>query len=173
MSCFGPERHHRLFKTIASFSYSACGQTALAYDVRTWVRALYEEHVYMPIHLAGKTRSCNVNVDWPGCCIQTFTSCAASLACTSGRLHKKDLLQYKSGRYDSVCIAIGFLRNSTQQEGPEFVAAAHPCAQAGNMSNWMPDYSRLILVAADSIVGAVPHCTLPCGTIVALLHPDP
>jgi hypothetical protein len=56
LSCFGPERHHRFFKRVMRFSYNSGNSTAVAYDVRAWMKSLDTEELYMPIHLLGKQK---------------------------------------------------------------------------------------------------------------------
>ena len=56
LSCFGPERHHKLMKRVMGFAYKNAGKTALAYDIRTWFKNLDLEELYMPTHLSGKKK---------------------------------------------------------------------------------------------------------------------
>ena len=61
LSWFGPERHHR-FTMVMRFSYKSGNSTALAYDVRTWMKNLGAEELYMPMHLLGKPRALQAHV---------------------------------------------------------------------------------------------------------------
>jgi len=169
LSCFGPERHHLIMKRCMSFSYNKACRTALAYDVRIWIKNLQLPNLYEPAHLAGNIRTSSCDVAWPGVdTIVTISAWAGSLQTEYGMLCKGDLLQYTDADHQMLGSAIGFAK--TNVADPRYVVFMHTCirdpARAGA---WRTQSHSISLVRALDIVGAVPYIKHD-DYVVPLLH---
>ena len=168
LSCFGPERHHRIMKQCMSFSYKKPCQTSLAYDVRKWFKDVTSPTTFMPIYLAGTVRQGDYSLDLPGYPELTITAWAGSLQCESGMLSKKDVLQWDIAGRPVVGIAIGFA--STTLAYAQFVALVHTCRQDPACPvAWLTQTTSIEIINANSIIGSVPYI-LHDHYIVPLLH---
>jgi hypothetical protein len=172
LSCFGPERHHKLFKRVMGYTYNRGDRSCLAHDVRNWVRELNSETLYEPTHLAGTKRRIHYEMPWPGSAAPiTFHTWAASLMTEqSSMIAKGDLLQYDSG---SLGVAIGFAVGFAQTDAAhmfQYAAFLWPCEMV-TLSVWNRQDRRLIAIQADAIVGAVPYKPLQDAAIAVMLHP--
>ena len=52
LSCFGPERKHRLMKKVMQFSYRNAGKTTLAHSIRKYIRSLLLPHAFTAVHFS-------------------------------------------------------------------------------------------------------------------------
>ena len=169
LSCFGPERHHKLFKKVCSYSYNKFEKSTLAHDVRTWAKALSRPQLYQPIHLSGKLRQCRCELRWPGCRnLVIVHEWSGSLTTEHGLLAKGDVVQYKAGASVCIAFAVGFAR-SDSTEVESYLAVVEPC-QMISASIWRKTENTSVL-QASSIVGSVPWVSLPDDTIGVMLHP--
>ena len=76
---------------VMRFSYKSGNSTALAYDVRTWMKNLGAEELYMPMHLLGKPRVLQAHVQllrFGGVSV-TFIAVATGLNTEKGILGKQ------------------------------------------------------------------------------------
>ena len=152
LSCFGPERHHKLMKKVMNFTYRRGPQTTLAYDVRNWISNLNLPELYMPYHLSGKIRTAALCLEM-GPYEIIFNAWAATMNTPQGTMAKNDILQYKTSGGMSVGKCCGFARDSS---GHNLVAIAIPlCAQ--DDGSWLPVQGILQLVPAVALVGGVPY----------------
>jgi hypothetical protein len=166
LSCFGPERHHRLMKRVMGFSYRGAHKTALAYDVRIWIKNLGRGDLFMPMHLAGTIRAWDYGVFWQGCGQVTFSKRAASLNCEFGMLSKNDLVQYREHGVVRVAFVAGFA--ATIAPHVWYVAVVWPC-EALSPTIWRRQCTSLSIVRASAIVGSVPYIEND-GLVAPLLH---
>ena len=91
LSCFGPERHHKLFKRVCSYSFNKFERSSLAHDVRTWICDFRKDELFMAMHLCGKRRPCNFSLPWPGCSRPIIINeWSGSLNTEAGMLSKGD-----------------------------------------------------------------------------------
>ena len=134
LSCFGPERHHKLMKRAMSFSYNNPGKIALAYDVKTWIDNLKRECTFLPTHLAGTIRSVQQSLIWPGLgnilVVQWAVSC--NTECGQGLFSKGDLLQWEEEQVVHIGFCIGFAR--TTSVAIPYVAFLYKCIPSGPTS---------------------------------------
>ncbi len=133
LSCFGPERHQKLFKRVMSYSYHRGHRSSLAHDVRSWVRELNSETLFEPTHLVGKKREIQYEMPWPGSTVPiTFhTWGVALMTATSGTIAKRDLLQYDNGHLG---VGLGFAVGFAQTDAAhmfQYVAFIWPCDRVG------------------------------------------
>ena len=63
LSCYAPERRHRLMKRIMGFSFNRATRTVMAYDVRTWLQNIKLAHTFEAYHLSGNIRKNDVTID--------------------------------------------------------------------------------------------------------------
>ena len=152
-SCFGPERHHRLMKSVMNHSYNHPERTVLAHDVHTWVKNLKKECVYQPVHLVGNTNRSNYVFDWPGEGPITFFEWGAGLNTEKGMLHKGDCIQWDSGGGTEVAFALGFGRTTSVRFN--YLAFVYVCESVSSVA-WRRSTS-MRMVAVDSIVCSVPY----------------
>ena len=98
-------------KRVMGFSYKFGPFTTLAYDVRGWLQNLSLPELYMPIHLSGKTRQMDLQLNFPGQPPIVFNTWCANMNTPIGMLCKRDLLQYKTD--DGMClgVSLGFGRD--------------------------------------------------------------
>jgi hypothetical protein len=164
LSCFGPERHHKLFKRVLSFSYNRSGKTALAYDVRLWIQNLELPELYKPYHMMGKVRPCAFAVQCGG---EPWNVIAVAGAVTTpeGKLSKGDLLQYDVNGHVQVSFTFGFgeLNNFA------LVAFVWPCDLLPD-SSWRKQSDRVEVVTVRSVVGSLPYIEVDGGRVLALVQ---
>ncbi len=169
LSCFGAERHHRFFKRVMRFSYNSGNMTAVAYDVRAWMKSLDTEELYMPIHLMGKQKVLQVHVQLLGGASVTFIAGAKRLNTEKGILGKGDLIQYING--DGVHVvgsARGFGRTNSAKP-LDYAVFIRPCVRVGS-TIWRLKPNEFRIVFAHHIVGSVPFVSMDNGDMAPLLH---
>ena len=82
----------------------------------------------------------------------------------SGRIFKRDLLQYMNGSNWSLGFAVAF----AQGENDEYVAIVEPCTSAG--CTWQRGNGlELCFVAVEALIGSVPFFESD-GSVHPLLH---
>ena len=150
LSCFGPERHHKLFKQTMRFAYKTSTKTALAYDVRTWIRNLARPTLYQEVHLTGSIRDKNAVIrtdvgdlfvlQWGGSCNTK-----------GGLLSKNDLLQFQVGDNANY---VGFVAGFALCAGNSYYSVLWPCEFVDG--RWRSQAARVRFVPISSVV-----CTLP------------
>ena len=151
LSCWGPERHHKIFKRVGLFSYRRIDKTALATDVRQWAHSLDNPCLFMPAHLAGTVVQTNVHCDWPDSTNRiNFVSAAPSMTNPQSSLDKKDLIQYQDGSADGIGFAVSFL----QSVGDTFAVLLQPCVLSPD--GWRRT-DRMLVVAASLCITSVPY----------------
>ena len=170
LSCFGPERHHKLFKKVCSYSYNKFERSTLAHDVRAWAKALSRPQLFQPIHLCGKLRQCRCELRWPGCRnLVILHAWSGSLTTEHGLIAKGDVVQYTCGATVSIAVALGFAwSDSTEVES--YLAVVEPCTFVAS-SIWEKTDAKSV-VQASCIVGSVPWVSLSEATIGVMLHPS-
>ena len=168
LSCFAPERHHKIMKRTMSFSYNRSHKSALAYDVRTWLRNLGLKEIYMPEHFVGRVHLANYKVTLPSGQDLIFSEWSGGLNTESGLLCKGDMVQYI---YNSV-VSIGFVQAfaSTPQPNQIFIAAIQPCRHS-SAQTWVIDHGYIHVVDVD-LISSVPYFTMESGELAPLLHAE-
>ena len=168
LSCWGPERHHRLMKRVMSFAYRRASRTALAYDVRNWLKYLDDPKLYMPIHLMGKSLAWNIQVAWPGLAHPVLcVARAATVQCEQGCLSKNDLVQYVHNGTQCMGFALGFAQTDSELVG--HVAILSPCYPVA-AGRWRRLDGALSIVTVASVVGSCPYI-MRGDDIAPLVHP--
>ena len=145
LSCFGPERHHRLLKKVMSWSYRGAQRTTLCYDVWSWMDRLGKDSTHIPYHLIGTIKPVNLSI-----CGVSVSATSASMQTPLGGLVKNDLLQYKqNGR-----LCIGFINCFAQCGGNDKVfVVVVPCV---HLVSWRRgDASEICIVEMGAICGPV------------------
>ena len=172
LSCFGPERHHRFFKRVMSFSYRQSSRTVLAYDVRTWIKNLGQEQLFMPIHLLGKQHQMAVDIFLTSSGLSvTFTAVSSGVNTEMGQLCKGDLVQYV--RVDGaqlVGFALGFGRTASPTPF-DYAAFVHPCVPV-SPTTWRRQSHDVNIIWLSAVVGSCPFVVLDCGGVAPLLHSE-
>ena len=169
LSCYGPERHHKLFERVCSYSFNKFERSSLAHDVRTWIGELSKPELYMPMDLSGKRKPCNFSVDWPGCSQAVLLhEWAGSLTTEMGLLSKGDLVQYSGDGTLRVAWVLGFAATTSSDVG-HFVAVVQYCDMIST-SVWRRT-ERVGVVIAKAIEGSVPWVALGATDVGVLLHP--
>jgi hypothetical protein len=161
LSCFGPERHHKLMKRVMSFSYNKGATTTLAHDVRTWIRNLDLPHLYRAVHFTGTVRNISINVVGG----LVLVSWAGALNTPMGLLAKHDLIQYKTDDGDRVGLVVGF---ACDNAGLNYVAVVTPLMLEPS-GGWRRLNGILSIVPVPAIIGGVPFFEID-QSIYALLH---
>ena len=156
LSCFGPERKHRFFKRVMKFSNKTGNRTALAYDVRLWVKNLCREAIFAPIHFVGKERPCVFG---------SVVAVAWGVRTEKGLLSKGDLLQYEHNDQSYVGFALGFARTSSQH----YVAIIRPCTHVEE-SIWRRQHCGFCMPWLSDVAGSCPYLTLDNGDVAPLMH---
>ena len=171
LSCFGPERHHKLMKRVMNFAYRHSAKTALAYDVRLWIQNLQLPILFKPIHLAGKITACSFDMPWPGCSQPiSVIAFGASMTTERGHLTKGSLLQYTR---DGGGVGVGFALAFIQTAAPhifEYGVVVWPYASAGDY--WVPQPGEYLVVKADAVVGGTCYRKEGAEALAVLLHPS-
>ena len=168
LSCFAPERHHKLMKAIMDFAYKRPQLTALAYDVRQWVRNLQDDNVYLPIHLVDHIHEVGLQISLAGdgAVVEAW---ARGIQTETGYMKVSDVLQWE---LEGVCLgqAYGFVKVRMQADGRiEHVALLNPYKQVSGFQ-WELRGAALA-VLCTCIIGAVPY-RLAGVYIVPLLHAE-
>ena len=162
LSCFSPERHHLIMKHVMGFAYHKCCETALAYDVRVWMKNLELPYLFMSTHLAGKviTETWIIHgIPW------SVTAWSGSLQTEKGMLHKGDIVQWDDRGDRLIGFAIGFAM--TSHADTPFAAVVHACDRTP--AGWIAQTLRVHVIDAVAIVGSVPYIKRD-GYIMPLLH---
>lgn len=170
LSCFGPERHHKIMKQVMRFTYHGAHKSALAYDVRLWLNTLNLKQLYMPTHLSRSVHAENFEVTCPGGRVLTFTEWSVGLNTEFGELAKGDMLQYT---YDSV-LSIGLVKGfaSTAQPDQIFVAVTVPCRRltATTWSRPPEPCVNMHFVQSEAIISSVPYFAVGFDEFRPCLH---
>ena len=170
LSCFGPERHHKLMKRVMGFSYKTSPKTTLAYDIRVWIRNLQLPELFQPMHLNGRIKPCAFDMPWPGHPHPiTITAFAPSMTTDRGQLTKRDLLQYAN---DDGSVGVGFALAFIKTAAPhifEYGVVLCPYARIG--AYWEPIVGAgFLVVKASSVVGGVLYRKVGAEALAVLLH---
>ena len=150
LSCFGPERHHKLMKTIMRFSFNKAAGTALAYDVRQWYRNILDPKVLQCTYLDGLIHEVAIAL-FDGTVEVHVNAWSLQMMTAKGMLQQGDLLWWGSG----VGAATGFLRCKKAIHGEFLVAFVHGCREM-SPGKWQPQNTVIKHVMVDEIVGALP-----------------
>jgi hypothetical protein len=169
MSCFGPERHHKLMKKVCR---NLCktpyvGMTSLAYDINEWVRNLSIANVFMPTHLEGKEHRWDYEMRWTGVGAFNCTSRAYGMRTEVGLMRKGDILQFPANGVQVVGVALGFAATDSAQV--PFVAFVCPCDPIVGSCMWTTQTSQITAIRADAIVGVVMYAESD-GAIAPVMH---
>ena len=153
LSCFGPERKHRLMKRIHSFCFNKAHLTTLAHDVSSWMENLNSDCLYQPVHLAGNIRPLSLVIPWPGSYRDiTILEYSQQLVHEHGQLRRNDLLQWHDGASVCVGFAIGYGRTDLHEVG--HVAFVHECVPR-SPETWIRQSERVSMVRAACVVASV------------------
>jgi hypothetical protein len=153
LSCFGPERHHKIMKRALGFCYNRCDKSSLAYDVRRFMTKIHDASALQQFHVGGNIIEKPFNVPMRGGHI-SITSYSAEVVAVRGRMLKRDLLQWNdAANVASVGFAVGFGTTSHA----ECVAFIRTCVRR-SASSWVDDPSSPIAVIdVRRLEGAVPY----------------
>ena len=150
LSCYAPERRHRLMKRIMGFSFNRATRTVMAYDVRTWLQNIKLAHTFEAYHLSGNIRKNDVTIDG-----LFFSSWSLWVQTPLGMFGKGDLLQW-SGFADIGLAELGFAIGFAVVSDGTCVALLNSLQQvAGN--DWRKRHGAVTVVRVADIVGAVPY----------------
>ena len=113
LSCFAPERKHKLMKAVMRFAYRRACRTTLAYVIRSWFASLGDEDTFEAVHFVGSVYSVSGApiIFLPHHGAGTITQWCTKLRMPLGLTSKGDLLRYVSLEGDNgFGIAVGFAR---------------------------------------------------------------
>ena len=163
LSCFGPERYHKLMMRTMRYSYRRCGLTALMYSIRTWFQNLDLDILYLPIHLV-TPRACEPPIHYMGAVI---THWSVALNTPQGHVFKKDILQWIEDGVIKLGVAKGFC-HATNGGRDSYFALISECERISDVT-WRRGSEGIVFLNAECIVGAVPYTEIDDG-LVPLLH---
>ena len=151
LSCWGPERHHKIMKKVMRRTFRNASKTALAFDLRRWFNNLSDESLYKPVHLAGTVRRLQQDIVAEGHVI-TLVAWSLLLNTETGHIYKSDLLQFGDFRLGRV---LGFVEASISGLRA-FYAICAELTQSREQF-WQEINHESTLVHSSMIVGAVPY----------------
>jgi hypothetical protein len=174
LSCFSPERNHRLMKRVMSFSYKRATQTTLAYGVRNWFANLDGENAFIPVHFVGNVYAVHGAPAIPllhhG--IAEITHWCKKLRLPLGLIEADDLIRFTS--LDGVCgfgIVVGFARCQLPASNV-FAAVIQVCMPTeGHIPGlrFLRQTGKHGLITSGQVSAAVPFVDLG-GSIVPARH---
>ena len=144
LSCYGPERRHRLMKRIMGYSFNKPTQTVMAYDVRLWLKNIQLGVTFQDYHLSGTINSIDVRVN-----DIYFSKWSLWVQTPIGMFGKGDLLQWATSV--NLGFAIGFAIASGT------CVAMVTSLQKAAGSNWTKRHGAITVVRVADIIGAVPY----------------
>ena len=155
LSCFATERKHKVFKRAAQYSYRSVSSTALAVEVRRWLKSVAEdENALSRVFLVDPVTPIASQVTLGEGLVAVIDAKSAGLRTQCGNMRKGDLLYWDHG-----CgFALGFVR-ATVGAVVGFAALVSPCCQDGVGSSWWStdgvDASRHCFITSDQLLGAL------------------
>jgi hypothetical protein len=157
LSCFAPERHHKLMKKVMAFAYRNATRTALAYDVRQAINLLCDPLTFQPTHLgAGGSKKLGLVVNLPGRGEATLTDFSYELTTPGGTVKRSDLLLLSDG---SLGFAVGFVKVVLGRQ-TFHAAIMHMCDQLSEKT-WRKQSVQLGVVSGVDIVKALYYIEEP------------
>ena len=144
LSCYGPERRHRLMKRIMGYSFNKPTQSVMAYDVRLWLKNIQLGVTFQDYHLSGTINSIDVRVN-----DIYFSKWSLWVQTPIGMFGKGDLLQWATSV--NLGFAIGFAIASGT------CVAMVTSLQKAAGSNWTKRHGAITVVRVADIIGAVPY----------------
>ena len=162
LSCFGPERHHRLMKRVMLNAYRHPAKSALAHDVRTWLHNLDNPDVFMEFHFVGKVQQCDFNL--PG--QVSINAMGSALQTPIGLFSKRDLVQF--GDAPSIGFCLGFVRSNVQH----LYCIIWRCIQMAGSPLWQRTDHDYALVPANALTCSLPYIERADGAIATLIRRD-
>ena len=144
MSCYAPERRHRLMKRIMGYSFNKPTRTVMALDVRLWLKNIQFGVTFQDYHLSGTINSIDVRVN-----DIYFSKWSLWVQTPIGMFGKGDLLQWATSV--NLGFAIGFAIASGT------CVAMVTSLQKAAGSNWTKRHGAITVVRVADIIGAVPY----------------
>ena len=166
LSCWGPERHHKLAKSIMGFSYNKAATTVLAYDVRHLLERICRRNSFKPIHMANG-KPMNKHVLLTGIGEGTITEWGTQMTTEHGTLCRDDLLHWGAG-VSSYGLALGFVLmvvNGQERYGSVVRDCLYDAA-AGSIRLT----NRRSMVFAECVPEAVPYLFVDADKVVPFIH---
>ena len=144
LSCYAPERRHRLMKRIMGFSYDKPTRTVMAYDIRMWLQNIKLGVTFEDYHLSGNINRIDVQVD-----NISFSSWSLWVQTPIGMFGRGDLLQW------SADVNLGFAIGFAIASGTCVAMLNSLQKVAGN--DWEKRHGVITVVRVADIIGAVPY----------------
>ena len=167
LSCFGPERHHKVMKRVHGYAFNKSPKTVLASDLQQLVKGLGRSDTVEPYSLRGCAHACNAAFLTSDHILIQCTAWALLMNSPTGQLAKGDLLQWRENGLMRIGFALGFAR--TGGAHPEHVAFARACTARGP-STWGRQGAEVCVVQAPAIVGNVFFADIGGEITPALLY---
>ena len=166
VSCFGPERHHKLMKRVMLNAYRNPSVSALAHDVRTWLRNLEKPEVFMEFHFIGKVVQCDFTLPGP----VWINAMGSALQCPIGSFSKCDLVQYtgSSQGVPSLGFSLGFVRSNVM----EHYCIIWKCMAMAGSPFWQRTDHDYGVIPATALVCSLPYLELADGAIATMTRAD-
>ena len=165
LSCFAPERHHKLMKRVNRFVKGQRKNTDLAYDVHFWLKNLLDPTTFMGTCLTRPRYDWAYHLQWPGEGLITCTTRAAAMQTPKGSYTRGDLLQYKEGGVDKIGIAFGFA--STNSARIPYLVFLYPCVQATD-TLWNKQTDSFAAIRAELVISALMYSAFDATGAIAL-----
>ena len=151
LSCFSTERKHRLFKNVGRYNRKSHNKTALAHDVRSWMKRLDDPNLYSAERLV-QSRPWNYVLPWCGIAV-TLAQKSGTFQSEIGYFRKGDLLRYSVDGADKLGLALGFA--SSDYAPLPFLVFLTPCEPS--VAGWNLHTAIVHVVSTQRIRCAVPY----------------
>ena len=161
LSCFGPERKHKLMKKVMHFSYRNAGKTTLAHSIRKYIRSLLLPHAFTAVHFCHKRYSVT---GLPPIVLRDFGVCeivehGCTIHTAFGKVKKGDLVCYQDVHgVKGIGFSLGFACVRLQFGAHFMIAVLSVCEPCGN-GRWRRTSTKGI-VASPQIRQGVPFASI-------------
>ena len=165
LSCFGPERKHKIMKMVGHNSYNRFSSSCLYHTIKLWMEGLMHENAFESVHLCGTIYDCHglQRVWMQRFGLVSIVDWSQMLRTPLGLLGVDDLVMYKSiSALDTYGIILAFARIKLQDGSLVHVIGIQSCAKAqlvGRVQHWRPTSEKGFL-ASDQVERLVPFVKL-------------